>query len=78
MSLYHVEHPKPEFPKMKYAPSGGAVMVANATEERALGPFWTDMPPAPVAAAIPEIEEEEPEPEPIVLEPVVVVKRGRR
>ena len=28
MSLYNLDH-KPEFPKMKYAPAGGAVMGAN-------------------------------------------------
>jgi hypothetical protein len=50
MSLYNLDH-KPEFPKMKYAPNGGAVMVHNATEERALGPFWTDAPKAPAAPA---------------------------
>lgn len=31
---------------MKYAPTGGAVMVQNATEERALGPGWMDTAPA--------------------------------
>ncbi|HEY1533772.1 MAG TPA: hypothetical protein VGF76_07125 [Polyangiaceae bacterium] len=50
MSLYNLDH-KPEFPKMKYAPNGGAVMVHNATEERALVPFWTDAPKAPAAPA---------------------------
>lgn len=34
------------YPKMKYAPQGGAVVVANETEERALGLGWTDTAPA--------------------------------
>lgn len=46
MSLYHTTHATPEFPKMKYAPTGGAVMVQNRTEELALGPGWTDTAPA--------------------------------
>jgi hypothetical protein len=46
MSLYNLDH-KPEFPKLKYASTGGAVMVHSATEERALGLGWGDNDPSP-------------------------------
>lgn len=48
--LSRTGHKHGEFPKTKYAPSGGSVVVDNATEERALGPGWSDNPQAPAAA----------------------------
>ena len=53
MSLYNLHH-NPEYPKRKYAPSGGSVTVANATEERALGLGWSDNDPTPTPAAEPD------------------------
>ena len=47
MSLYNIDL-SPAFPKMKYATSGGAVMVHSATEERALGAGWGDNDPSPM------------------------------
>jgi|GEM_PF-5304034 len=51
MSLYHTTHAPAAYPKCKYAPNGGMVVVANETEERALGPGWSDNNPDPDAAA---------------------------
>lgn len=47
MSLYHTTHKPAAYPKKKYAPTGGMVVVANETEERALGPGWSDNDPSP-------------------------------
>jgi hypothetical protein len=38
-------HVPAHYPKMKYASTGGAVMVHNATEERGLGAGWSDTDP---------------------------------
>jgi hypothetical protein len=49
MSLYHTQHVT-EYPKKKYAPMGGAVMVHSKAEEDKLGAGWTDHePPRPIA-----------------------------
>ena len=53
MSLYNLNH-NPEYPKRKYAPSGGSVTVETATEERALGLGWSDNAPTPQPDAKPK------------------------
>jgi len=47
--MYQTIHPASEYPKRKFAPSGGSVVVHNATEEKALGIAWTNSDPGHLA-----------------------------
>ena len=59
------------YPKHKYAPTGGSVLVTDHAHERMLGEGWSDNPPAPVEVV------DEPETE-MVDEPAATKKTSKK